>query len=492
MASEVRISIPPVEFCPLLPFCGGILLRIRMDDDRQLPVQYVSAGSEEAFTEIVRRHTPLVYSAALHRIGGDSELAKDAAQLVFAALARKARSLPKGVVLAGWLHQATRFAAGQLLRVELRRKAREQEVFAMSVLESPSIPLWQQIRPILDEALDQLRRKDRNALLLRFFEQQDYAAVGAALGTTAEAARKRVDRALEHLRKCLYKRKITTSAAALGATLSVNAQELLPAGFASSLASSSAAAAVAAVSAPSGGLLSLILTAKAQLAVVTVAVTGVATTSLLLQWSPTKARAQQPAGSGGPPATSTETRLAQLAPQPNPLPWTNGSSAADKPEAGEMLRWDEVRDVGTATPAALFQTYLWAIPRGDTNRVAQLLVIEPGTNMTQVQRLVGELRERASVGRSAVEASAPALAWRILEDTPAGNDDRWVPTFLYFRSGTTALIRTRARPTAVGWRFVVGDKYPLAQEKLDEATGQWHELQWDKVPWDKVQWRGAK
>ena len=68
-----------------------------MVDDRQLLVQYVSEGSEEAFTEIVRRHTPLVYSAALRRNGGDQELAKDAAQLVFAALARKARSLPKGV-----------------------------------------------------------------------------------------------------------------------------------------------------------------------------------------------------------------------------------------------------------------------------------------------------------------------------------------------------------------------------------------------------------
>src|SRR5262245_53227091 len=123
-----------------------------MIDDRQLLARYISDGSEEAFTEIVRRHTPLVYSAALRRTGGDLELAKDAAQLVFSALARKARLLPRGVVLAGWLHQATRFAAAQLLRVEHRRRVREQEVFAMNVLQSEPVHLWEQVRPFIDEA----------------------------------------------------------------------------------------------------------------------------------------------------------------------------------------------------------------------------------------------------------------------------------------------------------------------------------------------------
>jgi RNA polymerase sigma factor (sigma-70 family) len=464
----------------------------------------------------VRRRTPLVYSAALRRIG-DSELAKDAAQLVFTALARKARSLPKGVVLAGWLHQATRFAAAQLLRVELRRRAREQEVFAMSILQSTPIPLWQQIRPILDEALDKLRGKDRDALLLRFFEQQDYAAVGAALGTTAEAARKRVDRALEHLRRCLHKRKITTSAAALGAILSVNAAELAPAGIATSLASSSAAAALAAAASTpaTGGFVALLLMAKGKLIIgAIVAVAAVTTPLVFQQRARAAARAElvhvqnstqgeteaanapvQTAGQG--PAnnsradgreierlrnevSSRRAQTAEVAPQTNLLTRNNiaynAPAAEEKTPAGERLEIGDLRDVGQATPAALFQTCLWAIPRGDTNRIAQLLAIETEADLHRMQPLLEEVRKRALVGREAVEAAAPVKAWRILEDTPAGKDDHWVRTDIYHVDGKIERVRTRIRLTGSGWKLVLGDDLPYVQQMMDEATGQWFDI----------------
>ena len=173
-----------------------------MLDDRQLLRRYAD-GSEAAFGELVARYVNLVYSAALRRARGDWRLAQDAAQLVFTDLARKARSLPKGVVLAGWLHRATRYAAAQLLRTERRRQAREQEAVAMKALEFKSTRDWEQIRPLLDEALDRLNCTDRDASLLRFFEQRSLAEVGRALGSNEDAARKRVSRALERLRALL-------------------------------------------------------------------------------------------------------------------------------------------------------------------------------------------------------------------------------------------------------------------------------------------------
>jgi DNA-directed RNA polymerase specialized sigma24 family protein len=135
-----------------------------MVDDQQLLRQYAADGSEAAFGELVGRYVNLVYSAALRRTGGDIHLAQDVAQMVFTDLARKASSLPRGVVLGGWLHRATSYATAQLLRSERRRQAREQEAVAMNALTSEPAPDWEQIHPLLDEALDRLGAADRDAL----------------------------------------------------------------------------------------------------------------------------------------------------------------------------------------------------------------------------------------------------------------------------------------------------------------------------------------
>ena len=201
-----------------------------MLDDQQLLRSFGKDGSEAAFSELVTRHVNLVYAAALRRTG-DEQFAKDVTQLVFTDLARKARLLPKGVVLAGWLHRATRFAAGQMLRAERRRYAREQEAVAMNTSESNPASDWAQIRPLLDEALDDLSDEDRDAVVLRFFEQRSLAEVGAALGSNEDAARKRVGRALEKLRVLLMQRGLTTTSTALSAVILANCVQAAPVGL---------------------------------------------------------------------------------------------------------------------------------------------------------------------------------------------------------------------------------------------------------------------
>ncbi|MBI3853619.1 MAG: sigma-70 family RNA polymerase sigma factor [Verrucomicrobia bacterium] len=261
-----------------------------MLDDRKLLRRYVTDGSEAAFGELVARYVNLVYSVALRRIGGDAHLAEDVAQLVFTDLARKARSLPEGVVLAGWLHRATRYAAAQLLRTERRRVEREQEAVAMNTLDSETAPDWEQIRPLLDEALDELGRNDRDALLLRFFEQRSLAEVGHALGSNEDAARKRVARALEKLRARLTRRGVTTSAVALSTALPVHAIQVAPAGLAATLASASLAGAAAGTG-TTLTLLKLMATTKLKAGIVSaIVVTTVATSLVIQQQAQTKLR----------------------------------------------------------------------------------------------------------------------------------------------------------------------------------------------------------
>jgi RNA polymerase sigma factor (sigma-70 family) len=213
-----------------------------MADDHQLLRRFAAERSESAFGELVTRHLPLVYSVALRQGGGDAHLAQDVAQLVFSDLARKAPYFSEKVILAGWLHRGTIFATKQALRGERRRRHREQRAAIMNAISSENENAdWQQIRPILDETLDRLNKTDRDALLLRFFEQQSLAQIGTTLGTTEDAARKRISRALEKLRTILQKRGVTTTAAALSVTISANAIPTVPAGLATTLTTASLA-----------------------------------------------------------------------------------------------------------------------------------------------------------------------------------------------------------------------------------------------------------
>ena len=105
---------------------------------------------------------------------------------------------------------------------------------------------WVQIVPLLNETINQLRETDRNALLLRFFKGKSFRAVGAGLGMSEDAAKKRVMRALEKLRTLLGRRGVVLPAAILAATLSVNAVQAAPLGLSASVAAVAAAKGVTA------------------------------------------------------------------------------------------------------------------------------------------------------------------------------------------------------------------------------------------------------
>jgi RNA polymerase sigma factor (sigma-70 family) len=252
----------------------------RMSDDQELVRRYVGSGSEAAFGELVARHLNLVYSAALRRTNGDTEIAKDATQMVFVDLARKARRLPKNVVVAGWLYRATRFATERLVRAERRRCARERQAIAMKLFEPESAPDWNQIRPLLDAALDRLSPLDRDALVLRYFEQRTLAEVGKTLGASEEATRKRVARALEKVRTILSRRGVTTGTSALASAILDNAVQVAPAGLAASLASGSLAPAVAGTGAALTFLKSIVMT-KLQASIIG----GLAVISVAAPWA---------------------------------------------------------------------------------------------------------------------------------------------------------------------------------------------------------------
>jgi RNA polymerase sigma factor (sigma-70 family) len=202
-----------------------------MDEDRELLRAYVRDGSEEAFATLARRYLDLVYSSAMRQLN-DADQARDVAQAVFLLLARKAASLGPETVLAGWLYRTARFVSLEALRAEKRRRLREEKMASALHDEISSEELWAQVSPHLDEAMAEIPEADRNSIVLRYFEDLPVREVGAKLGLSEEAAKKRVHRALEKLRAVLAHKGIKSSSSLLGTALVASAVQPTPAAMA--------------------------------------------------------------------------------------------------------------------------------------------------------------------------------------------------------------------------------------------------------------------
>jgi len=248
-------------------------------DDMRLLRDYSAGNSEEAFSALVARHINLVYSVAL-RVLGDSHQAEDVAQSVFLTLARKARSIDSATILSGWLYHTARLTASNVARTEIRRRQREQQAQEQANLNDPGPRLWPLVAPLLEEAMGTLNEKDRDAVVLRYFEGKRLKEVGDSMGVSEDAAKMRVSRALDKLRGFLVQRGIVVPEALLAAALAENGVAAAPAGLAGAVSAAALhGGATALVPLTLKGALYVMSTAK-----ITVAIGLAAAAIIALQW----------------------------------------------------------------------------------------------------------------------------------------------------------------------------------------------------------------
>ena len=266
----------------LCDFRPGGCYKLNMTPDSELLGRYARTRSEDAFAELVRRHVNLVYSAALRQVNGDAHRAQDVAQTVFTDLARKAGSLARRESLTGWLYTSAHFAAAKIARTENRRRDREEKFMREPIPETEPEAGWEQVGPALDDAMHELKKSDREAILLRYFENRQFAEIGTKLGLNENAARMRVERALEKLRAVFTKRGITT-ATALASVISGNAVQIAPSNVTAALTATSVAAGTGTFT-----LLKIMTATQLKLGIGALVVAGAATAMVMQQQTQTK------------------------------------------------------------------------------------------------------------------------------------------------------------------------------------------------------------
>ena len=373
----LRLTLPKKIVVPFQS-CACINTTMTPDDTR-LMHEYVSRKSEDAFAALVARYTNLVYSAALRQLRSP-ELAEEVTQAVFVILARKAAGLSSKTILSGWLYRTARFVAVAARKREARRQHREQEAYMQSELDQQTSASWEQLAPLLDEAMARLGQPERDALILRFFEDRPLSEVGTALGASEDAAKKRVSRALDKLRGYFAKRGVAVPASSIAGLISAHSIQTAPA----TLAKTAAAAAMAKGGTVSVSTLTLIKGALKVMAwtnVKTAVVVGVAivvaasTTGVMIQTHRNEYK--------------------------NPLP---------------VNSW---RNAGYATPEAALQTAFWAMRQGDVPAVQASYTTEFGDQFMQT---VGKGKSQAEIAALLKQIAIKIPEFQVAYEEPTAPD----------------------------------------------------------------------
>jgi RNA polymerase sigma factor (sigma-70 family) len=189
--------------------------------DDLLLERFVKGRSDDAFRTLANRYVPLVYGVC-NRWLVRADLTEDAVQSVFLLLSKKAPQLLGRTSLGGWLHSSAVNVCKTMYRAEGLRVARERQAAAVAPTEGS-------LGPVLDDALGRLGESDREAIVLRYLQGYSLRELGQSQRIGEDAARMRVRRAVERLRKELI--KVGVPAAAWDLDTSLERQRGLSTGY---------------------------------------------------------------------------------------------------------------------------------------------------------------------------------------------------------------------------------------------------------------------
>ena len=160
-------------------------------------VELARAGDEAAFAQLVATHHADMARVA-YVVCADRGLAEDAVQSAWLVAWRKLGSLRDPDRVRPWLLSVTANEARQILR---RRHGPAMEIRVDVAGDARSDPSDRVERLDLRRALARLSPDDRTLLAMHYAADLGSDELGAAVGVSPSAARKRLSRAIDRLKK---------------------------------------------------------------------------------------------------------------------------------------------------------------------------------------------------------------------------------------------------------------------------------------------------
>lgn len=198
------------------------------ETDLSLLHRFADRGDEDAFSEIVRRYAGVVYCAC-HRVLRDRAWAEDVAQETFFRLVKCPDRVSHS--LGGWLHRAATRLAVDTLRSE-RARHRRESTYETPAHEEDDLPgggsQWEEISPVIDDALDELDDESRELLVRHFLQGTAQAELAAEAGVSAATMSRRVKYAINVLREKLAGRGVNVAPSVLMLLCARNGGGLAP------------------------------------------------------------------------------------------------------------------------------------------------------------------------------------------------------------------------------------------------------------------------
>ena len=329
-------------------------------------------GSDSAFADLVRRHLTWIYGLARRRLG-DSHLAEDVAQAVFVLLHRKSPAFTADRAMMSWLYKTACYASDSAARAERRLHGREAKV-AMSrpeAIQPAETPEWQELAPLLDELIGQLSRADREAILLRYYRDFTLAEIAEQIGTTPDAARKRIERAIEKLRRLAAQKGSALSTVSLASGLATFVRIPPPPGLVATATVVATAPAGSAMAASTAGIVkgTITMMASTKITIVSVAAVAILLVGGLISgavWmladgqtpatGPTTlpAQAEAPATPAAPVASTPPVPFDAHGPLPKLAPFSAIRWHVDVPEVQVNGTWYELVGIDDITVDQIF------------------------------------------------------------------------------------------------------------------------------------------